>query len=49
MHHADRQTKRGIHHSQVDLIRIVGDTEWWNSGIAETLRLNEEDALKQMS
>lgn len=45
----DRQTNRSVHHSQLDLIRIVGDTDWWNSGIAETFRLDKEVALKQMS
>jgi hypothetical protein len=45
----DRQTGRSVHHSQLDLIRIVGDTEWWNCGIAETLKLDEVDALEQMS
>lgn len=45
----DRQTGRSVHHSQLDLMRIVGETKWWNCDISQILKLDEDDALEQMS
>ncbi|KAF3039851.1 hypothetical protein E8E11_003732 [Didymella keratinophila] len=46
---ADRQTKRSVYHSQLDLMRTVGNTKWWNCDIAQILKLDEEDALEHVS
>ncbi|KAF3037499.1 hypothetical protein E8E12_005972 [Didymella heteroderae] len=45
----DRQTGRSVHYGQLDLMRIIGETEWWNYGIIELLKLDEDEALEQMS